>query len=143
MGDPDAARTQRRQANDARIDKKRKEAEAKKRAAAAKRAQKNLSAGVAVVAPQTANDVFSTPGVPSNASTSQPKRKRPRPDGDVDEPDDEELPSCLHPDDPANFLKLGRAMRILVSREITEQEIEEADALLREYTSELVEVSPS
>jgi hypothetical protein len=142
MGEPEAARAQRQQANNARVEKKRKEAEAKKLAAAAKKGKKRADA---TQQPQVAEDVFSVidaQGAHTGIASTQPKRKRRRQhpaDGNESE-EDEDTPPCLHPDDPANFLKLGRAMRILLSREITDDQIEEADALLREYNQELVDV---
>ena len=54
--------------------------------------------------------------------------------------DDSHLPSNLHPADPGNFLKLCSAVKLLCSRSITEAEILEADALLRAYCKELVQV---
>jgi hypothetical protein len=52
-------------------------------------------------------------------------------------------PSSLHPDDPANFLKLCEALKILVAREITDDQIETARGLLQSYCQELVYVSCS
>lgn len=48
---------------------------------------------------------------------------------------------CLHPDDPENFLKLSAALRIIVRHQISDQDINEVDRLLREYTSGLIHVS--
>ncbi len=59
---------------------------------------------------------------------------------DGDDDDDENTPSCLHPDDPANFLKLSQALRLLMSRQITETQIGQAEALLRDYCQELIEL---
>ncbi|KIK33063.1 hypothetical protein CY34DRAFT_27105 [Suillus luteus UH-Slu-Lm8-n1] len=44
----------------------------------------------------------------------------------------------LHPDDPANFLKLSAAFRILIKHQICDHELDHADRLLREYCSELI-----
>ncbi|KAI1783145.1 hypothetical protein LXA43DRAFT_977257 [Ganoderma leucocontextum] len=44
----------------------------------------------------------------------------------------------LHPDDPANFLKLSEALRLLTSHVLTTAEIKDADKLLREYCTELL-----
>lgn len=57
-----------------------------------------------------------------------------------DEDSDEEASSRLHPDDPDNFVKLSTALRLLLSRELEEDDIETADELLREYCTELIEV---
>jgi len=46
----------------------------------------------------------------------------------------------LHSDDPANFLKLSMAIRILIKRTIVDDDIDEADRLLREYNTELIKV---
>ena len=46
----------------------------------------------------------------------------------------------LHSDDPANFLKLSMAIRILIKRTITDDDIDEADWLLCEYNTELIKV---
>ena len=49
-------------------------------------------------------------------------------------------PSNLHPDNPANFLKLCMALKLLVSRKITDDQIEQASQLLRSYCQEVVNV---
>ena len=46
----------------------------------------------------------------------------------------------LHSDDPANFLKLSMAIRILIKRTIVDDNIDEADWLLCEYNTELIKV---
>lgn len=46
----------------------------------------------------------------------------------------------LHPSDPANFLKLSMAIRILIKRTITDHDIDEAERLLREYNVELIKL---
>lgn len=51
--------------------------------------------------------------------------------------------SLLHPDDIENFMKLSKALQLLLSGRITDEQIKEADTLLREYCAELVEVSAS
>jgi hypothetical protein len=48
---------------------------------------------------------------------------------------------CLHPDDPENFLKLSAALRIIVRHQISDQDINDVDRLLREYASGLIRVS--
>lgn len=79
-------------------------------------------------------------------SSKQATRKRrrtdkTRPNAEEEEARDEATPANLHPDDPANFLKLCRAIRILIKREINDADLEEADALIRQYCSELVKAS--
>lgn len=54
--------------------------------------------------------------------------------------DDAEMKFSLHPDDPANFLKLSGALRLLVQNSITNQDIDRADLLIREYCTELITV---
>jgi hypothetical protein len=54
---------------------------------------------------------------------------------------DDTRPSNLHPDDPAHFLKLSMALKLLVSREITDEQLEHAGQLLRCYCQDLVRVS--
>jgi hypothetical protein len=46
----------------------------------------------------------------------------------------------LHPNDPSNFLKLCAAICILLRRQFTDFEIDDADRLLREYCTELISV---
>jgi len=48
----------------------------------------------------------------------------------------------LNPSDPANFLKLCAAIRILLRRQLTDPDIDHADRLLREYCTELISVCP-
>ena len=48
----------------------------------------------------------------------------------------------LHPSDPINFLKLCTAIRILLRRQLTDPDINDADALIREYCTELISVCP-
>lgn len=54
--------------------------------------------------------------------------------------DDADLKFSLHPDDPANFLKLCAALRILVQHHINDQQIDTAEQLIREYGAELIKV---
>jgi hypothetical protein len=58
-----------------------------------------------------------------------------------DEAHDNGTPSNLHQNDPGNFLKLCMALKILVRWTITEEDLQKADSLIREYCWELVEVS--
>jgi hypothetical protein len=67
--------------------------------------------------------------------------KRQHKDSTDDEAGKGPKPSNLHPDDPGNFLKLCTALKILVSREITNSQIETAQGLLQSYCQELVSVS--
>ncbi|KAL4071542.1 hypothetical protein V8B97DRAFT_2023703 [Scleroderma yunnanense] len=46
----------------------------------------------------------------------------------------------LHPNDPANFLKLCTAIHLLIKKTITDEEISSVDALLREYCMELIQL---
>ncbi|KAJ7277643.1 hypothetical protein C8J57DRAFT_173563 [Mycena rebaudengoi] len=74
-------------------------------------------------------------------TTQQRRRKRPKQDTNTqadDEARDNRSAPNLHPDDPGNFLKLCTAIKILVSRTITEEELVIADKLIREYCLELV-----
>lgn len=54
--------------------------------------------------------------------------------------DDADLKFSLHPDDPANFLKLCAALQILVQHHINDQQIDTAEQLIREYGAELIKV---
>ncbi|KAI0676009.1 hypothetical protein C8Q78DRAFT_1150337 [Trametes maxima] len=45
---------------------------------------------------------------------------------------------CLHPDDPAHFLKLSEALKLLTAHVLTTVDIQEADRLLREYGQDIV-----
>lgn len=58
---------------------------------------------------------------------------------DHEEDDSHQLPN-LHPNDPANFFKLSKALQILLARELSTADVEEADVLLREYCIELSQV---
>lgn len=78
-------------------------------------------------------------GEPSRPTT----RKRARRNEDAsleDEAHDEATPANLHPQDPTNFLKLCQAVRLLIGRNVKEQDLREADLLLRDYCQELVKV---
>ncbi|KAG1847027.1 hypothetical protein DFJ58DRAFT_843343 [Suillus subalutaceus] len=44
----------------------------------------------------------------------------------------------LHPHDTAHFLKLSAALRILIRRDLSDDDIDRADALIREYNVELI-----
>lgn len=65
------------------------------------------------------------------------------PDVGSDNEDEEQgaaRPCNLHPDDPANFMKLASVLRIFFAQEITRGEVEEGDRVLREYCIELMHV---
>ncbi|KAF7965432.1 hypothetical protein HWV62_43531, partial [Athelia sp. TMB] len=59
---------------------------------------------------------------------------------DDEDSDDKGAASRLHPDDPDNFVKLSTALCLLLSCEITEDVIDMADELIREYCTELIDV---
>jgi hypothetical protein len=63
-------------------------------------------------------------------------------DDNILEPDASNDKFSLHPDDPANFLKLSAALRLLVHRRLTDCHIDRAEQLIREYCTELLPVSP-
>lgn len=74
--------------------------------------------------------------------TAGNKRRRKNADTTAeDEARDQATPSNLDPRDPGNFLKLSRALQILTSRTITEEDLLVADKLLREYCTELIMAS--
>ncbi|KAG1752356.1 uncharacterized protein EDB91DRAFT_1243135 [Suillus paluster] len=56
----------------------------------------------------------------------------------TDAADEEEPKFLLHPDDPANFLKLCAALRILSKRTLCDQDVRQAEQLISEYTTELI-----
>lgn len=78
--------------------------------------------------------------VPSTMSTIPRIGKRKRQEADDDEEGDD-LPATLHPDDPANFLKLCEAIRVLLAPSLTDVDIDKGDDLLRSYCTELITVS--
>ncbi len=82
-----------------------------------------------------------TTGPATSPATSEGAAKKRKKSAQQDDEDDEDdSPTSLHPDDPANFLKLCKALRILFNRTLTKQDIDQADVLLRSYCSELVSV---
>lgn len=54
---------------------------------------------------------------------------------------DANLKFSLHPDDPANFLKLCAALRILIRRKLSDDDISQAERLISQYCGELIHVS--
>jgi hypothetical protein len=47
----------------------------------------------------------------------------------------------LHPDDPANFFKLSKFLKIVLAHSITNDDIDNAEDLIRSYCTELLHVS--
>ncbi|KAG1729231.1 hypothetical protein EDD22DRAFT_853172 [Suillus occidentalis] len=96
----------------------------KKAKAAERKASKKRKASA-----QTVDNLPEAPGtVPASSSANM-------------EDDRTEDLSSLHPDDPANFLKLCTALWILIRRRISDDDINCADKLLREYNTELIHTS--
>lgn len=54
---------------------------------------------------------------------------------------DDEAPCCLHPDDPAHFLKLSAALRCFMQTEIDDEDISRGTSLLHEYVRDIPRVS--
>lgn len=77
---------------------------------------------------------------PVRPGQSKRRRRKAKDSTADDEAQDNATPSRLHPRDPANFLKLCAALKVLTSREVMADELEEADTLIRAYCLELVEV---
>ncbi|KIM79981.1 hypothetical protein PILCRDRAFT_89847 [Piloderma croceum F 1598] len=146
MPDPDVACSQRQAAIDSCIRKKKTDAEAAKKARAAKKRKTHKTHTSTSTAPQSIPDIFDEPttGASDAPNTNRQRQKRKRTEdaggNNESDEDDSEQPSCLHPDDPANFLMLLKALRILLGRELTEEQIDEADKLLCEYCSDLVDL---
>lgn len=138
MGDPEAARAQRVKLIAQRAQKKLK---ARARAAAARLDKAAAPLGPAEDGPQQLDDIFGAPAAPADGAAPRRKRKRRNGADEDDSSDDEDAPPSLHPDDPANFLKLGHALRLLLAKQITTNELGVAEQQLREYTSELVQVN--
>ncbi|KAG0694715.1 hypothetical protein DFH29DRAFT_1006099 [Suillus ampliporus] len=59
---------------------------------------------------------------------------------DAGDDGEEELKFGLHPDDPANFLKLSGALRILMQHTLSDTDIDSADRLIRQYVTELLKL---
>jgi hypothetical protein len=77
---------------------------------------------------------------PVRPGTSRKRRRKAADSTADDEAQDAATPSRLHPNDPGNFLKLCTALKILLSRKITNAQLDQADNLIRAYCLELVEV---
>jgi hypothetical protein len=72
----------------------------------------------------------------------QPSIAAPSAEADFEEPGTNQDKFALCPDDPANFLRLCSALRILIRRRLTDPDIDRAEALIREYCTELITVRP-
>lgn len=85
----------------------------------------------------------SSPHVPPNTPAhSEHAQSTPRPEGPplASTASSDDSPYSMHPDDPANFLKLSEALRLLGAQILTAADITRADTLLREYNTELITV---
>jgi hypothetical protein len=76
----------------------------------------------------------------STSSTAQFLPQDPEYMDDID-PQADDLKFSLHPEDPANFLKLSAALRILIQHQLSDEDLDEADQLIRDYCTELLNVS--
>jgi hypothetical protein len=72
--------------------------------------------------------------------TGGEKRRRAAGGEESDTDDDSSLPANLHMDDIGNFLKLATALKLLLSYEITDNDLNTASSLLQEYCLELITV---
>ncbi|KAJ2929408.1 hypothetical protein H1R20_g7676, partial [Candolleomyces eurysporus] len=138
MPDPAAACAQRAATIQAQIDKKAKAAEARKQKSQKSKTSGAPAASDAAQMPLNPSPTSATPSATSTSKSSTGKKKRAWVAKEVDPEEEEELAACLHPDDPANFMKLCQALRLLLSREISDKQIDEAEQLLSAYCSELV-----
>ncbi|KAJ3500582.1 hypothetical protein NLJ89_g9730 [Agrocybe chaxingu] len=75
-----------------------------------------------------------------HAGTRKRRRNKANEITPEDEARDEATPINLRPEDPGNFLKLCMAIQLLVQRRITEEDLKQADSLLRGYCAELVKL---
>ncbi|KAG1818071.1 uncharacterized protein BJ212DRAFT_1479900 [Suillus subaureus] len=57
--------------------------------------------------------------------------------------DEEELKFGLHPDNPANFLKLSGALWILMQHTFLDADIDSTDTLIQQYITELLKLYDS
>jgi hypothetical protein len=55
--------------------------------------------------------------------------------------EDEPRQANLHPDDPANFFKLLAFLKIVLSHSISDEDIDQAEHLIRAYCTGLLHVS--
>jgi hypothetical protein len=56
--------------------------------------------------------------------------------------DDANMKFLMHADDPLNFLKLSASLRLLMKHRISDNDISQANQLIREYGTELITVFP-
>ncbi|KIK78503.1 hypothetical protein PAXRUDRAFT_16839 [Paxillus rubicundulus Ve08.2h10] len=67
---------------------------------------------------------------------------QPLPAAQLEEPEpalnEDDIKFSLHPDNPANFLKLCTSLHLLIKHKWTDRDIETADCLIQEYTTELI-----
>jgi hypothetical protein len=61
-------------------------------------------------------------------------------DGAEDDAIPEPAHANLHPDDPKNLFKLSKFLKIAMAMSITDRDIDEAEELIRSYTTELIHV---
>ncbi|EPS99806.1 hypothetical protein FOMPIDRAFT_1030690 [Fomitopsis schrenkii] len=57
---------------------------------------------------------------------------------ELDDEGDEPTHPNLHPDDPAHFFKLTRFLKLVLAVQVTDQSIDEAELLIREYGTNLL-----
>ncbi|KIN97963.1 hypothetical protein M404DRAFT_31780 [Pisolithus tinctorius Marx 270] len=120
-------------------------AEAKQREklqqAAAKQAEKAWQAGAAKASKKrkaSSQDIQDLPEGQLCGPPPPPGNRIKQLPNDLQMPEDERL--HLHPKEPANFLKLSMAIRILIKHTITNHDVDTADDLLREYGRELIKL---
>ncbi|KAG2336005.1 hypothetical protein BDR05DRAFT_1006250 [Suillus weaverae] len=77
------------------------------------------------------------PSTSTITSTTAPPNEVP-PMTDVGDEGEDEIKFGLHPDDPANFLKLSAALCILMRHSLSDADIDSADTLIQQYTTELL-----
>ncbi|KAG1907550.1 uncharacterized protein F5891DRAFT_974250 [Suillus fuscotomentosus] len=78
----------------------------------------------------------------STSSTAQFLLQDPEYMDDID-PQADDLKFSLHPEDPANFLKLSAVLRILIKHQLSDEDLDEADQLIRDYCTELLNLYSS
>jgi hypothetical protein len=71
---------------------------------------------------------------PSESNTSPPNDRFDNNDESTD------AKFSLHPDDPAHFLKLSAALRIIIKHQLSNDDLDRVDILLRDYATELIRV---
>lgn len=79
-----------------------------------------------------------TQAPPSNLNSIPPNEVPPMTVTDVGDEGEDEIKFGLHPDDPANFLKLSSALRILMRHTLSDADVNSADTLIRQYATELL-----